>query len=285
MSLGRSLRGLAAVALSMSFGATTAIAGQAGPWQMGFQTPATPVMARIVEFNNLLLVIIVAIVCFTTALLLYTLWRFSAKRNPQPSRVTHNTVIEVLWTAAPIVILVVIAIPSFKLLYFMDRAQDAEMTIKAIGYQWYWSYEYPDHGNFTFDALMLGDDELGEGQPRLLATDNAVVVPVDTTIRILTTADDVIHAWAVPAFGVKIDATPGRLNEAWFRVESEGVYYGQCSELCGAYHGFMPIAVEVVSKEAFAEWVEKARVEFARDDAPARVAQAAPGGAYPGSEE
>ncbi len=163
----------------------------------------------------------------------------------------------------------------------MDGAADAEMTVKAIGHQWYWSYEYPDHGNFTVDALMLQDDELKPGQLRLLETDNRVVLPIDTTIRVLVTADDVLHSWAVPAFGIKLDAVPGRLNETWVRIEREGVYYGQCSELCGVYHGFMPITIEAVSKQAFAAWVEQAKVEFAREGAPAAptMAQVAPDGA------
>jgi len=280
MSLSNILRALGAGAGAILFGASPALASSeaAHPWQTGFQAPATPVMERIVGFNDMLFTIIVAIFLFVLALLLYVLWRFSAKRNPEPSKTTHNTLLEVLWTAVPIMILVVIAIPSFKLLYYMDRAENAELTIKAIGHQWYWSYEYPDNGNFTFDALMLSDDELEPGQLRLLTTDNPVVVPVNTTVRIQTTSSDVIHSWAMPAFGVKIDAVPGRLNETWFRIEREGTYYGQCSELCGVNHGFMPITVKAVSKEAFAAWVEKAKQEFAQADAPAptAVAQAEP---------
>ncbi|MFQ5783547.1 MAG: cytochrome c oxidase subunit II [Alphaproteobacteria bacterium] len=278
MSLSKRLCGFATAAGFMVLVAGTASADQPQPWETGFQSAASPVMERIVAFNDLMFVIITAIVLFVVALLLYVLWRFSAKRNPEPSKTSHNTMIEVLWTVIPVMILVVIAIPSFKLLYFMDRAQDAEMTVKAIGHQWYWSYEYPDNGDFTFDAVMLEDDEIGDGQVRLLETDNRVVLPVDTTIRILATADDVIHSWAVPAFGIKIDATPGRLNETWVRIEREGVYYGQCSELCGVNHGFMPITVEAVSKQAFAAWVERAKEEFARDDqpAPTRVAEVGP---------
>jgi cytochrome c oxidase subunit 2 len=177
----------------------------------------------------------------------------------------------------PVMILIVIAIPSFKLLYFQDSAVDPEMTIKAIGHQWYWTYEYPDYDGLTFDALMIADEDIGEDQFRLLETDNRIVVPVDTSIQVLVTADDVIHAWTIPAFGIKIDAVPGRMNETWFKAEREGVFYGQCSELCGAYHGFMPITVEVVSKDAFAAWVVKAQEEFALNDAPATtVAQATP---------
>jgi cytochrome c oxidase subunit 2 len=178
----------------------------------------------------------------------------------------------------PVMILIVIAIPSFKLLYFQDSAVDPEMTIKAIGHQWYWTYEYPDYDGLTFDALMIADEDIGEDQFRLLETDNRVVVPVDTSIQVLVTASDVIHAWTIPAFGIKIDAVPGRMNETWFKAEREGVFYGQCSELCGAYHGFMPITVEVVSKDAFAAWVVKAQEEFALNGAPATtVALAMPG--------
>lgn len=246
--------------------------GMASPWQLGFQEAATPVMEQITEFHTLLLWIISVITVFVTALMVYCFVRFNARANPTPSKTTHNTLIEVLWTVIPIIILVVIAVPSFKLLYFGDRAVDADMTIKAIGHQWYWSYEYPDHGDFTFDAIMKEKDELEEGEPRLLATDETVVVPVDTSVRMLVTADDVIHAWAMPAFGVKQDGVPGRINETWFKATKEGTYYGQCSELCGRNHGFMPIKVQVVSKEAFAEWVVKAKEEYARVDDGVRVA-------------
>ena len=237
--------------------------GMAHPWQLGLQAPVTPVAEQINDYHNMLLVLITVIAVFVTLLLIYVMVKFRAKVNPTPRTTTHNTLLEVLWTAIPILILVVIAIPSFKLLYYADTTKDAEMTIKAIGHQWYWSYEYPDNGNFTFDASMLEDDELEDGQPRLLATDESVVIPVNTNIRLLIAADDVLHAWAMPAFGVKLDGVPGRLNETWVRVEKEGTYYGQCSELCGTGHGFMPIQVKVVSKEAFAAWVEKAKVEYA----------------------
>ena len=278
MSLNGKVFGLAAAAGSMTF-AAAANASQPVPWQIDFQQAATPVMAQVQDFNTTISVVIVLINWFVIALLVYVMWRFNAKRNPTPSKTTHNTLIEVVWTVAPIMILIIIAVPSFRLLYFQDRAVDAEMTIKAIGNQWYWTYEYPDHGGFAFDALMIADDEIGPGQVRLLETDNRVVVPVDTSIRLLVTAADVIHAWAVPAFGVKVDAVPGRLSETWFRIEREGVYYGQCSELCGVYHGFMPIAVEAVSKQAFSAWVERARREFALDDARAATTVARAAGA------
>ncbi len=255
-----------------------AYADRPRPWQMGFQDSASPIMTQINDFHNVMLVIIAFIVLFVLALMFYVMVRFRAGRNPTPSKVTHNTVIEVLWTAVPVIVLVIIAIPSFKLLYAQKVIPEAEMTIKAIGQQWYWTYEYPDHGDVTFDALMIADEDLEDGQLRLLETDSRVVLPVATNIRILVTAGDVLHAWAVPAFGVKIDAVPGRINETWVHIEREGVYYGQCSELCGIRHGFMPITVEAVSKEAFAEWVEKAKEELAelRVRVPERVVQAGP---------
>jgi len=247
-------------------------AAQPLPWQVDFQPAASPTMAQITEFNNLLLVIIVAIVVFVLALLLYVIVRFSEKRNPTPSKTTHNTTIEVLWTVIPVIILVIVAIPSFKLLYFADRAEDAEMTIKAIGRQWYWSYEYPDHGNFTFDANMVPDDELEPGQPRLLQTDNAIVLPVDTRIRILVTASDVLHNFAMPSMGLKLDGVPGRINETWVTINGEGTYYGQCSELCGTGHSYMPIMIKAVSKAEFSRWAEQAKEEFARVEEPAAPA-------------
>ena len=245
-----------------------ALAGQPRPWQLGFQEAATPVMRDIVALHDFLLGIIIVIALFVTALMIYVMWRFNAKRNPVPTTTTHNTKIEVLWTVIPVIILVVIAIPSFRLLYFSDVVPKADLTVKAIGHQWYWSYEYPDHGNFSFDSVMIPDDEIKAGQLRLLEVDNRVVVPINKTVRVIVTADDVLHAWAVPAIGVKIDAVPARLNETWFKADREGVYYGQCSELCGTNHGYMPIRVDVVSQEKFDAWVKKARKEFANDDAP-----------------
>jgi cytochrome c oxidase subunit 2 len=215
-----------------------------------------------------------AISVFVLGLMLYVMVRFNARANPEPSTTTHNTLVEVVWTVVPIVILVVIAIPSFRLLYFQRDIPEADMTVKAVGYQWYWGYEYPDHGDFAFDSLMLSDEERGD-QPRLLATDTAMVVPVDTTVRVIVTAADVLHAFAMPAFGLKMDAVPGRLNETWFKAEKTGTYYGQCSELCGIRHAFMPIRIEVVSKADFALWVEEAQNEYAEiDNADAMVASA-----------
>jgi cytochrome c oxidase subunit 2 len=243
--------------------ATPASAAQPRPWQMTFQPAASPVMAEIQRFNDLLFWIIVAITLFVLALLCYCAVKFNERANPTPSRTTHNTALEVIWTAVPILILVVIAVPSFRLLYFMDRTDKPEMTLKVISHQWYWSYEYPDHGKFNFTSNMIPAEDLKPGQPRLLAVDNEVVLPVDTNVRVLATSQDVIHNWAVPAFGIKIDTVPGRTNETWVRVTKEGTYYGQCSELCGISHGFMPIQVRAVSKQAFAQWVEEAKKKFA----------------------
>ena len=261
--------GFAVGAAGLAVGvAGLAAAAEPLPWQMGFQPAASTTMERINDFHNLLLVIITAIAVFVLLLLLYVMYRFAERRNPTPAKTTHNTMLEVLWTTVPVIILVVIAIPSFRLLYYSDRAEDAEMTLKAIGHQWYWSYEYPDQGNLAFDAVMLTDDELAEGQRRLLETDNPVVLPVDTKIRLLVTADDVIHSFAVPAFGVKLDANPGTVNETWFEITREGTFYGQCSEICGSGHSYMPIQIKAVSKEEFARWTEEAKKEFARTGGP-----------------
>lgn len=242
---------------------------------MGLQPGATPVKHLMDGFHDLLVVIITAIVLLVLALLVVVAVRFNARANPTPSRTTHNTVLEVAWTVIPVIILIVIAVPSFKLLYTLEVVPEAEMTVKVTGRQWYWDYEYPDHGNIAFSSFMIADSDLKEGQKRLLEVDRRLVVPVDTTVRVIVTAGDVIHSWAMPSFGIKKDAVPGRLNETWFRVEKEGVYYGQCSEICGVNHGFMPIAVEVVSKDAFTQWV--ARTKTAQGipaDAPLSVAQA-----------
>lgn len=255
--------------ISLGVLAGAAVAAEPQDWQLGLQPAATPVAHLQHQLHNLLLVIIIGISLLVLALLIFVMVRFNAKRNPNPSKTSHNTVIEVLWTVLPVMILVIIAIPSFKLLYFMDKTEKPELTIKAIGHQWYWSYQYQDNGDFIFDSLIIPPDQIKPGQKRLLEVDNRVVLPVDTNIRVLVTSEDVIHAWAVPAFGVKLDGYPGRLNETWVRIEKEGVYYGQCSELCGINHAFMPIAVEAVSKADFAKWVAEAQKKFAAADEPA----------------
>ncbi|HEV2097980.1 MAG TPA: cytochrome c oxidase subunit II [Stellaceae bacterium] len=233
------------------------------PWEMDFRPPATPVMQRLVAFHNELLVITFAIATFVLGLLLYVIVRFSHRRNPVPSRTSHNTVIEMLWTIVPVLILVVIAIPSFKLMYYMDKAKNPQMTIKATGHQWYWTYEYPDQGKLSFDSNMVRDASLKPGQERLLTADNPLVVPVDTTIQVLVTSTDVIHSWFVPEFGVQEYGVPGRVNESWFRIERPGTYYGQCNQLCGINHAYMPIEIHAVSKNAFQSWLKGAKQKFA----------------------
>lgn len=238
--------------------------GKPEPWQLGFQEAATPVMEQIQDFHNLLLVIITAITIFVLGLLLFVCFRFNEKANPKPSKTTHNTLIEVVWTAVPVIILVVIAIPSFKLLYYEDVVVDSDMTIKAIGRQWYWSYEYPDHGGFQFDSFLIPDEQIDEskGQIRQLSVDNPIVLPVDTNVRIQITASDVLHSFAVPSFGIKTDGIPGQLNETWARIEEPGTYYGQCSELCGVGHAEMPIVVKAVPKDEFRDWIETKQAEY-----------------------
>ena len=248
------------------FIASSALANQPKDWQLGFQDPASDGMRDIVNFhNNLLLPIIIAISVFVLFLMVYACIRFRASRNPNPSKTTHNVTVEILWTLIPCLILIVMAVPSFKILYKQDTIPKADLTIKAVGYQWYWGYEYPDE-NIIFDSYMIEEKDLKSDQPRLLSVDNEVVVPVNKVVKVLITANDVLHAWALPAFGVKRDAVPGRINETWFKAEKEGTYYGQCSELCGIKHAFMPITVKVVSDEEYQEWLSEARVKFAKDE-------------------
>jgi cytochrome c oxidase subunit 2 len=244
------------------------------PWQMNMQAAASPVAESFHAFHNGLLVLITLISVFVLALMLWVIIRYRASRNPVPSRTTHNTLIEVLWTVIPVMILVGVAIPSFRILYFVDRAHDAEMTVKVTGHQWFWSYEYPDNGNFTFDANLVPDSELKAGQVRLLSTDNKIVLPVDTTVRILVTSTDVMHSWFISPVGVQIYAVPGRTNETWVKVEREGTFHGQCNQICGINHGFMPIEIEAVSKDKFKQWVAEAQKKFARvdGDQPVQVA-------------
>lgn len=255
------LPALAALAV-LCLAPVPAMAEQPLPWAIGFQRGASPTMEQITTLSTILNGIIVVIVILVTALVAYCAWRFNAKRNPVPATWSHNTKLEIAWTVIPVVILLMVAVPSFRLLYFMDRVQDADMTIKVVGHQWYWSYEYPDQ-DFRFDSMMVAEEDLQPGQPRLLATDEPVVLPVDVPIRIILTSEDVIHAWAVPAFGIKTDTVPGRLNETWVRITKPGTYYGQCSELCGVLHGFMPIEVRAVPQEEFDQWVAEARTRFA----------------------
>lgn len=265
------LAGLASVLASVP---ALAQPGQPTDWQLGFQEAVTPIMHQIVNFHDFLLVLITVISVFVLALLVYVAIRFNAKANPKPTRTTHNTLLEVAWTVIPIIILLVIAVPSFRLLFAQYDFPKADVTVKAIGNQWYWTYEYPDHDNLTFDAVLVEEADLKPGQPRLLTTDNEVVVPVNKNVHVLVTATDVLHNWAVPSFGVKIDAVPGRIIKTWFRAEKTGTYYGQCSELCGSRHAFMPIQVRVVSDEEFTAWLADAKKKFASapSSAPAKVA-------------
>jgi cytochrome c oxidase subunit II len=256
----------------------SALAAQPVPWQVGLQEAASPIMETLVWFHDFLLVIITLIAGFVLALLVTVMVKFNARANPTPTRTTHNTLLEVLWTVVPVLILALIAIPSFKLLFYQLDIPSADLTVKATGKQWYWSYSYPDHGPFEFDSLMLQDADRKKMQPeppRLLAVDNAMVVPVNKVVRVQTIGADVIHAFSVPAFGIKIDSIPGRLNETWFKATREGVYYGQCSELCGKDHAFMPIEVRVVSEQAFAAWVADAKKRYAGDQRPGTDAVAA----------
>ena len=237
------------------------------PWQLGMQAAASPVREHIDALHNELLVIITLIALFVLGLLLYTILRYNAKRNPVPSKTTHHPLLEVIWTAVPVFILFIIAIPSFKLMYYMDHAQKADMTLKVTGHQWYWSYEYPDQGGLAFDSNMMPEgDAVKAGKPRLLEVDNPVVVPTGTVIRILITGTDVMHSWFMPAMGVQEYAVIGRVNESWMSVDHEGTYYGQCNQICGVNHPFMPIEIKAVSKADFAKWVDEAKKKFSSTD-------------------
>ena len=261
--IGRRLLGLAVAGFALAAGgAAFAELGQPAPWEYTLQEAASPVMDNIVWFHNFLTVLITVITLFVLGLLVIVVVKFNAKSNPVPSKTTHNTLIEVAWTLIPVLILVGIAVPSFRLLFQELDIPKADLTIKATGKQWYWSYSYPDNGKFEFDSLLAKDK-----QPRLLGVDNEMVVPINKIIRIQTTGADVIHSFAMPAFGIKIDSIPGRLNETWFKATKLGMFYGQCSELCGKDHAFMPIAVRVVSDQEFAAWVETAKKKYATNPA------------------
>jgi cytochrome c oxidase subunit II len=261
--MGRRLLGLAVAGVALvACGSAFAELGQPAPWEFRLQEAATPVMENITWFHNFLLWLISAITLFVLALLVTVVVKFNARTNPVPSKTTHNTLIEVAWTLIPVLILVALVVPSFRLLFLELDVPKADLTIKATGKQWYWSYAYPDNGKFEFDSLLAQDK-----QPRLLGVDNEMVVPVNKVIRVQTTGADVIHSFAVPAFGIKIDAIPGRLNETWFKATKTGMFYGQCSELCGKDHAFMPIAVRVVNDQEFAAWVETAKKKFAANPA------------------
>jgi len=264
----RSALSSAVAALTLGYsGAALAQTGQPAPWQMNFQTPVTNIAQDVVSFHNLLLWIITAISVFVLFLLVYVCWKFNEKANPVPSKTTHHTWIEVAWTVIPVLILVGISIPSFRILREQLTIPKPDIVLKATGHAWYWSYEYPaDQGGFRFESNMIPDDQLKPGQPRLLAVDNEVVVPVNKIVKLQITAADVLHNFAVPSFGVRLDAVPGRLNETWFKATREGIYYGQCSELCGNGHPYMPIQVRVVSDAQYAAWIEESKKKFAAVD-------------------
>ena len=240
--------------------------GVAKDYGIDLQNPVTEVAKDVYSMHAFVTIIMAIITLFVLGLIIWVCYKYSASKNKNPSKTVHNTLIEILWTAIPVLILVVIAVPSFKLLYKQDVIPEPDLTIKAIGYQWYWGYEYPDNGNFTYEAFMLqSEEELEEDKPfkRMLTTDTKVVVPVNKIIRMQVTAADVLHSWAIPAFGVKTDAVPGRLNETWFKAEKTGIYYGMCSELCGVNHQSMPIEIHVVTQEKFDIWVEEAKTKYA----------------------
>tara|TARA_E500000075_G_scaffold127931_1_gene134028 strand:- start:446 stop:1303 length:858 start_codon:yes stop_codon:yes gene_type:complete len=240
--------------------------GIAKDYGIDLQSPVTEVANDVYSMHAFVTIIMAIITLFVLGLLIWVCFKYSAKKNKNPSTTVHNTFVEILWTAIPVLILVVIAVPSFKLLYKQDVIPEPDLTIKAIGYQWYWGYEYPDNGNFTYEAFMLQSaDELEEDKPfkRMLTTDTKVVVPVNKIVRMQVTAADVLHSWAIPAFGVKTDAVPGRLNETWFKAEKTGIYYGMCSELCGVNHQSMPIEIHVVTQNEFDVWVEEAKTKYA----------------------
>ncbi|HEV2189162.1 MAG TPA: cytochrome c oxidase subunit II [Stellaceae bacterium] len=259
----RKLSAASCVGLAVMLLGGGAFADQPEPWQLGMQAPATPVTERIHQFHNELLIIIFAISLLVFGLLLFIMLRFNARSHPVPSRTTHNTLIEVLWTIGPVLVLVMIAIPSFKLMYYMDRVPDSKMTIKITGHQWYWEYTYPDNGNFSFNSNVIADKDLKPGDKRLLDVDNPLVIPVGTTIRLQVAGTDVIHSWFVPSFGVQEYAVVGRLNEAWVNVNQPGTYYGECNQICGVNHAMMPIKVVVMNQPDFDKWVAQAKTAFA----------------------
>ena len=263
--------GLGAAALTWA-GAAVALPQN---YEMGFQPAASPVMENIENFHQMLLYIIVAISLFVLALLIWVIVRYNHRANPNPSKTEHNTIVEVAWTTIPVIILVIIAVPSFKLLYYEADIPKADVELRVIGKQWFWTYQYPGAGNFQFDSLGLSDNAAKAAhEPRLLGVDNAIVVPVNKVIEVVTTGADVIHSWALPEMGVKMDAIPGRLNHTWFKATRTGTFYGECSELCGAKHAFMPIEVKVVTDAQYAAWLVTAKKKYAAiGDASTRLAQ------------
>jgi cytochrome c oxidase subunit 2 len=232
------------------------------PWQMHLQAAATPMMEKMSTFHDYLLWVIFGIAGFVFLLLTYVCIRFNKKNNPVSSQTSHNTPLEILWTVIPIIALITISVPSMRILYFIDKSQDTEMTLKITGHQWYWEYEYPQDPHLRFDSYIIKDQDLKPDQKRLLEVDNEVVLPINKNIKLLITSADVIHSWAVPSFGIKTDAVPGRVNETWVKINAPGKYYGQCSELCGVGHAFMPIAIRAVTEEEYNAWLDQVKTKF-----------------------
>ncbi|MDA8000441.1 MAG: cytochrome c oxidase subunit II [Alphaproteobacteria bacterium] len=257
----------AAALVAAGLGNGAAFAGEPKPWGLGFQEPASPFAERMFFFHDKILLTVTGVITLIVlGLLVYVMARFNERANPVPSRVTHNTKLEIIWTLVPVLILVGLSVPSFPLLYYGDVVPDSKYTVKVTGHQWYWSAEYetPDGETFSFDIFLLGDDEAeAAGLPRLLAVDEPMVVPMNVPVRFIVTSSDVLHAFAVPAFGVKMDAVPGRLNETWAEVTRAGVYYGQCSELCGSGHAYMPLMIQAVPESEYLEWLGESYERFA----------------------
>ena len=263
-----SIRRIASIAAAAVFTTLLAIPSQAQlprPWQLGMQKAHSPVEESIHSLHSLVTWLMLAVVVFVAGLLAYVIWRFSAKRHPKASRTSHNTVLEVAWTVIPVLILVVIAIPSFRLIYFEDKARDPDMTIQVTGHQWYWQYTYPDSANLTFDSRPIANDEIKPGQLRRLSVDNPLVVPAGKSIRILTTGADVIHSFYIPSLGVQRYAIPGRTIETWMKVDEPGDYYGECNQICGTNHSFMPISVHAVTEAEYTTWLTDAKTKFTSD--------------------
>jgi len=271
---------LAALLFAGAAGAAeTTTLGVPTAWGVGLQASGGPIKTAIHDFNELVFWIIVAITIFVGALLAWVAFRYNEKRNPVPSQTSHHTGLEIAWTVMPVLILIVIAIPSFRLIYYQDRTQEADMTINVQGRQWYWNYSYPDHGGFAFDSRPVPVEDLQPGQLRNLAVDEPLVVPAGRNIRVISTGVDVIHSFFVPSLGVQRYSIPGRSIETWFRADRPGSYVGQCNQICGVNHWFMPIEVRAVSPEEFDTWVAGARTRYAAaapavPAAPIAIAQA-----------
>lgn len=278
---GRAMAALAALILSMGTAMAQPMVGAPHNWAVGLQEAGGILKERIHDFNTMVLWIIIAICVFVLALLIVVMVRFNAKANPVPSKTSHHTGLEIAWTVIPVLILVVIAIPSFRLVYFEDRTRDADLTINVQGRQWYWHYEYPDHGGFAFDSRMIPEDEIktAEGQIRNLSVDEPLVVPIGANVRVITTGQDVIHSFFIPSLGVQRYTIPGRALETWFRADREGIFYGQCNQICGTNHAYMPIAVRAVPRAQFDAWVEEAKKKYASADTAAPALAAAPAAA------